>query len=142
MQDINAYRCTKHISSYKVITNIFAIKTKTIWFRVTRTVRILKVEKKFHNVTSNYHVAVTRIRTWDTSATTKGTNHYTTTAYRNYKNSIKKRATHYSCVYGTVVSHGVRKHLHALAAKHMMRRVLCISTTVQAWHIHSMYRFR
>ncbi len=31
------------------------------------------------------NAAVTRIRTWVTSATTKGTNHYTITAIRNYE---------------------------------------------------------
>ena len=44
----------------------------------------------FHAVTANYHAAVTRIRTWVTSATTKGTNHYTITACRNDEFSGKR----------------------------------------------------
>ena len=45
------------------------------------TYKIVHSKKVAPTVTAGeYHAAVTRIRTWVTSATTKGTNHYTITA--------------------------------------------------------------
>ena len=63
----------------KYNVNAFNFDNLDSYFNLNKSI------KMFHTVTATYHAAVTRIRTWVTSATTKGTNHYTITACRNYE---------------------------------------------------------
>ena len=75
-------------------------------------------------MTAGYHAAVTRIRTWVTSATTKGTNHYTITAFRNCDFFLASRLNIYAMRIIIPVWLWNTRH-HALAEKHMMWVPLC-----------------
>ena len=81
-------------------------------------------QKSVPAVTATYHAAVTRIRTWVTSATTKGTNHYTITAFRNCDFFLASRLNIYAMRIIIPVWLWNTRH-HALAEKHMMWVPLC-----------------
>ena len=73
--------------------------------------------KCLHSLISIINAAVTRIRTWVTSATTKGTNHYTITATGTDKSTISFLRSLFSAPYILVSTPSILYHKREVEVK-------------------------